>query len=192
MLDGSRERISLDLRGLGPAIRAHTRAKGTTVSAVARLAFIKLLSESGAALEQPAAINPADGGPAVKLTVRIPKAIAAERAARSQATGLSYGGYLSMLMAAAPSPHTGFDAKQTAIALARSTDQLAVLAADLGPIARLTQHGVLAGQTGDVVDSLTRELRTHLGLAARLMSDLQPIAAWRRAGRKRSERRAHS
>jgi len=41
-----RERATIDLRGLGPALKAHARARNLTVSAVARLAVAELLKTS--------------------------------------------------------------------------------------------------------------------------------------------------
>ena len=61
MRAGSRERTTLDLRGLGPAIRAHAKARNMAVSSVARMAVAKMLENSGIAL---ADTMDANAGPA--------------------------------------------------------------------------------------------------------------------------------
>ena len=185
-----RERIALDLRGLGPAIRAHAKIRGMTVSAVARLAVVKMLEEPGIAVDQFANANlAATASQSVKVTVRVPKSIAKELALRSRAAGLSRGGYLSTLIIGAPVLPLRVDRQHAVTALVGSTDQLALVAADLSEFARLAQEGAVpsADQTERVVVELAREVRVHLGLVARLIAELQPVAASRRAAGHRIE-----
>ena len=181
---GARERTTLDLRGLGPAIRAHAKARNMPVSAVARMAVARMLESSGVAAGPTEAEPEVAAGPAVKVTVRVSRRVARDLATRARASGLSHGAYVSLLVDAAP---IAIDPKEAVRALAVSTDVLASVAADLNAFARFTQRGTSrsAEQSDDAVITLSRELRAHLRVAARLAADLQPMAAWRRDAGKR-------
>lgn len=179
MRAGARERTTLDLRGLGPAIRAHAKARNIPVSAVARMAVARMLESSGVAAGPSEAEPEVPAGPAVKVTVRMSRRVARDLATRARASGLSHGAYVSLLVDAAP---IAIDPKEAVRALAVSTDVLASVAADLNAFARSVQRGTSrsAEQSDDAVITLSREVRAHLRVAARLVADLQPMAAWRR------------
>ncbi|MEO6714262.1 MAG: hypothetical protein ABIM89_12645 [Mycobacteriales bacterium] len=182
MRAGARERTTLDLRGLGPAIRAHAKARNLAVSSVARMAVAKLLESSGSAVAETLDANPgACTDSVVKMTLRLSPRTARDIATRSRATGLSHGAYVSTLLEGAP---LAVDHRQAVSALATSTDRLASIATDLNGFARLMRRGTLpsADHVDDVVAAAVREVRAHLRVAARLVSDLRPRAASRRRG----------
>ncbi len=184
MRAGSRERLTLDLRGLGPAIRAHARARNMAVSSVARLAISRMLESSGIAVADTFHASPEiPTGPSVKVTLRVSPRIARDMATRARATGLSHGAYVSTLVDAAP---VAVDHGEAVRALTVSTDRLASTATDLNGFARLLRRG--ASLSADHVDAavaaVVREVRTHLRVAARLVADLKPIADSTRDARK--------
>jgi len=179
-----RDRTSLDLRGLGPAVRAHAKARNMAVSSVARMALAKLLESSGIDLAKPTDEEPAVVGSAVKVTLRVTRRTAREIGKRAWASGLSQGAFVSALVDGAP---IGVDHKNALEALAASTDRLASVAADLKDFARQLQRiSPSANVERETVASAVREVRAHLDVAARLVYELRPMAAWRRAGTSRT------
>lgn len=172
MANPARERVSIDLRDLGPALRAHAEARHLTVADVARLAVAAVLESSGHGVDvqQSAQPDAVDDKP-VKLGVRLRGEVAARLSARARACGLSYGAYLTTLMEEAPAPPL-----EVVTALRSSTDQLAVVSSDLNQLMRTLQRG--ASAPGPLVDAwlrpLVNEVRQHVGIASRLVSALRP------------------
>ncbi len=173
---GSRERTTLDLRGLGPALRAHAKARNMPVASVARMAVARMLENSGIVVADTLdASHEASAGPSVKVTLRVSPRIARDLATRARATGLSHGAYISTLIGAAP---VAVDHREAVRALAVSTDRLASTATDLNGFARLLRRGasLSADHVDGAVDAVVGEVRTHLRVAARLVADLKPLA----------------
>ncbi len=147
------------------------------VSSVARMAVAKMLESSGFALVDAIVHHPeVTSRPSVKVTLRVPPLIAREIATRARATGLSHGAYVGTLIDAAP---VAVDHRQAVRALAASTDRLASAATDLNGFARLLRRGtsLSADHVDAAVAAVVGEVRTHLRVAARLVADLQPVAA---------------
>lgn len=175
MVNPARERVSIDLRDLGPALRAHAEARHLTVADVARLAVVAVLESSrhGVDVQESAEPVALDDRP-VKLGVRLRGEVAARLSARARACGLSHGAYLTTLIEEAPAPPL-----EVVTALRSSTDQLAVVSSDLNQLVRTLQRGALAA--GPLVDAWLRplviEVRQHVGIASRLVSALRPARA---------------
>jgi hypothetical protein len=104
--------------------------------------------------------------------------------AQARAAGLSNGVYLSTLVAGAPAVLTGADHRRAMAALTASNDEIARVATDLNGLIRLLKRGALpsAEEVEATLESLSSELRAHLRHASRLIADLAPLAAVRRAG----------
>ena len=92
-----RERVTIDLRGLAPALKAHAKARHLTVSDAARLAVATALETSPLDLEvEPSGESDADADQPIKLTVRLRRGVAARLTTRARACGLSHGRYLTV------------------------------------------------------------------------------------------------
>ena len=162
---GARERTTLDLRGLGPALRAHAKARNMAVSSVARMAVATMLENSGIVVTETLDVSPeVPGGPSVKLTFRVSPRIAGALATRARASGLSHGAYVSTLIDATP---VAVDQRESVRALAVSTDRLASAATDLKGFARLLRRG--ASPSADHVDAVV----------AAVFARCERICAWR-------------
>ena len=78
------------------------------------------------------------------------------------------------------------------MALGVSTEQLAVISADLNDFVRLVRHGTApeARRFADRTATLADDVREHLALASRLMAALKPAAIWprRRPGTRANRR----
>jgi len=89
-----RERMTVDLRGLAPALKAHARARHLSVSDAARLAVAAALETSPIeTVGQASDIQDVAADRPVKLTIRFRRGVAARLKTRARACGLSHGSY---------------------------------------------------------------------------------------------------
>jgi hypothetical protein len=184
----ARERVTIDLRGLGTALQARAMAEHSTSAAIARRALVawlqspvaqaELFAQAATPLSAPAGLQspaPADGAP-TKVTLRLPAHQGRDLAGRARQAGVTQGAYVAgLLNGLAPSPQAP-DHGQAVTALLASTDQLAVLAADINGFMRALRRGSAAELEPyrASVMSLVGDVRAHLAAAARLMAELQP------------------
>jgi hypothetical protein len=175
-----RDRISLDLRGLGPALRALAHDRGTTVANAARAILVSELGRVDLVRERPES-KTGDTGDAlsetVKVTVRLPADDARELRGRARAAGASYGGYVKALIRGAPANHLA-DRKQSLDRLAASTDQLGIALRDINCLERLLSRSndVSTQAFTGTLRGLEREVREHLALASSVIKELKPGA----------------
>lgn len=168
--------VTVDMRGLKAALVARAQADRTTVSVLVRTAVAR---ELGLAVEgditAPSVAAAASTG-TVKLSVRM-KAEEVQRmdeAARS--AGLSRGAYLAGLVAQVPILVDGGSHVEGVAALVRANAELADLSRDMRHLTSLLSRG--EGQAAKAYrarfESFDAEVRMHLRLASRVLSDLQP------------------
>jgi hypothetical protein len=172
MAKAARERISLDLRGLAPALRAHARARHLTVSQAARIAVAAVLEppEGAAGVQIDAEAAPAPDQ-LVKLTIRLRSNVASQFAARARASGLSQGAYLTTLIHGMPAP-----SPLVVKTLAASTEQLAILSGDMNEVIRRLRTEALSAseELEHVVRGIVADTREHLELACRVVAEFRP------------------
>jgi hypothetical protein len=131
----SRDRVTVDLRGLGPAVKAEAAARGLTLAAFARAAIIESLPKHPST---PPCGQRLDDGQPVKLTLTLPLRQASWLVERARASGVSYGTYLASVIDGAPFPGGLADAVS---ALMASTDQLASVSTDFRAFLGLIHRG---------------------------------------------------
>ena len=183
MAHDPRERVTIDLRGLGAEVQLRAAAERTTVAALARRAIAAMLDTPASQAELFSAVAaaprvPPDGLP-VKVTVRMLATHAVTLATRAHSAGVSQGAYVAGLLDNAPPPPQPPNHHEAIGALLTSTDQLAVLSADLNAFMRLLGRGnpaALEPYRASVM-SLNRDVLSHLAAASRLMSELKPVRA---------------
>jgi hypothetical protein len=176
---GRRDRVTIDLGGLGPALRAHAKTRELTVAAAAR----SVLAASLDAATSTAVAAP-KGGPdeltaqAVKVTLRMRPRATTLLAERARAAGLPYGAYVATLLDGSPAPALGADHREAVTALGVSTEQLATLSVDINTLFRMLGRGSSAElqKYRDRLEGLPDEVRHHLKLSSHLMAELQPAA----------------
>jgi hypothetical protein len=185
-----RDRVTIDLCGLRPAVEALAASHRVSLAALGRAALRALLDRS------PSPLTPAEEDvevipdQKVKFTVRLHRGHVERVIADARALGMSYGSYLSWVIDGAPPPVV-IDPRESIAALAMSTDRLTVIAADLDGLMRSMGRGAVpsAEHCGRPVEALAREVRSHVALASQLMSELMPARPRRRAvNRRRKER----
>ena len=129
----ARDRLTVDLRGIGSAVKAEAAARHLTLAAFARMAMVASLKQT---VRRRQSTHPSgdDDGQTVKLTLRLPIRQAHWLVEHARAAGLSYGTFVASVIDGAPCPGSLAEAVR---ALTESTDQMAVLSRDLNAGMRL-------------------------------------------------------
>jgi hypothetical protein len=174
----SRDRVTVDLRGLAPAVKAHATARNMTLAAFARAAMVDALKQ---AETDPRHLSQADGpedGQPVKLTLSLPLRQASWLVEHARAAGLPYGTYLASVIDGTPAPGGLGEAVR---ALSASTAQLAALSTDLNDYVRLLSrlNYVEAEQYRQRVVSMFHEVRQHMRLNAALTAEVRAAIRWK-------------
>ena len=173
-----RDRVTIDLRGLGAAQQARAKARQLTAAALARAAIAAMLREESA----PQA-SVADGGHptvephrVIKVTVRLTVAHAVRLATLARAADESQGAYLASLIDGLPPPIKPPDHTDLIVGLAASTTELAAVASDINAFMRLltqdSRH--VAAHVQERWYRFAEEIRDHLSLASATLSALRP------------------
>jgi hypothetical protein len=176
----SRDGVTVDLRGLAPAVKAHASARNMTLAAFARAAMVDALKQAQA---DPFHLSPCgglDNGQAVKLTLSLPLRQASWLVEHARAAGLSYGSYLASVIDGTPAPGALGEAVR---ALTASTAQLAALSTDLNDYVRLLHrlNYAEAEKYRQRVVSMFDEVREHVRLNAALSADVRKAVRWKPA-----------
>jgi hypothetical protein len=155
-----------------------------------RLAVVAMLEATGPESAAQASGEPdaAEGEP-VKLTIRLRRGVASRLTTRARARGLSRCAFLTTLIDETPAPLLA-----DVTALRASTDQLAVVSADLNELVRTIQRGALS--SGPLIEDwlrpLVNEMRRHVDFASRLVVELRPRSTHSTAQRDRQADRQES
>jgi hypothetical protein len=172
-----RDRVTVDLRGLGGRLQACAAARGISSAALVRQSLAPLLHDApagGDASQVGAA--PAHDGTLVKVTLRLPAAHAALLARQARAADVSQGAYVADLLEGMPRGPLAPDHAEAIATLARSTDRLAALSTDLNAFMRLLGRlpGSELARYRAGLRTLVDDVRQHLGVAAALVAELKP------------------
>jgi hypothetical protein len=185
---GPRERVTIDLRGLGTALRAHANSRQLTVAATAR-SLIAASLDASRSTTTAEADRTCDLAPtrAVKLTLRMRASAASLLSERARAAGLPYGVYVGTLLDGSPAPALALNHQEAVRALGVSTEQLAALSTDLNALIRVVSCGSVgeAPQFRERLGSVADDVRRHLALSSRLLTSLTSVAVGARRGPRR-------
>lgn len=172
---GSRDRVTIELRGLRERLHTLAAARRLTAAALARKALVALLDDEpsdGDTSYSDTAIR--SGGRIVKVTLRLSAAHAAALATRARAADVSQGTYVAGLIHGTPPGPLPPDHTHAVAALV-GTDQLAAMSTDINAFMRLLGRGssseIERYRAG--VMSLADDVRKHLALAAPLVAELK-------------------
>ncbi|MEO6745820.1 MAG: hypothetical protein ABIN08_15175 [Caldimonas sp.] len=184
----TRECFTVDLRGLRAALAARAARDNLTESDVLRCALAKALGTDVALLPEPPDDCTAAHfcAPPLKLSARLvrPAAIRLDQSAR--AAGLSRGAYLERLIRGAPPVASSADRAALFTALNKSSEELAVMSRDINHLTQLLRQGSVQAAKAYAVrhETLDRDVRSHLALAAAVLADLSAMRS--PLGRRRS------
>lgn len=179
---GTRDRVTVDLRGLRARLQSHAQAQGQTIAVLVRSAIVAMLDDAGPIDPEVPCVAPSRER-TLKVTLRLPVAHAVLLARRARAADQSQGRYVAALLDGfAPRPITP-EGDRAVSALIGSTYRLATLSADINAHLRAWREGA----TGDFEQyRMGREpvgvvLQEHLCLASQVVAELRPAQRWRRA-----------
>jgi len=170
MAQTSRDRVGVDLRGIGDAVRAAARARQITLAALAREALVEAVGpRSTPPIEPASTLDPSE---VVKLTLRLPSRDAELLVLKSAALGLSYGAFVGRLVRGAPLPALAADRAADRAALIASVDHLAQLSTDLSALIRMLRRANSEGaeRYRNSAASLVSDVRSHLDLASKVIA----------------------
>jgi hypothetical protein len=168
MANASRDRVTIDLRGIGPSVRAAASARRLRVAAYARLALAEA-SNQATPLPPASPIERADA--VMKVTLRLDPLDAELLLLGAAHVGLSYGAFVARLLRGASLPAPLADRVKDRDALIVSSDHLATLSADLASLIRMLKRfdGEGAVRYGAAAEALMADVRRHLELASRVV-----------------------
>ena len=170
MAQPSRDRVGVDLRGMGEAVRAAARVRSCTVAAFARDAIVEAMGRPLTASER----VPAEFGETeiAKLSLRMRQHEAEALVLNAGGLGLSYGEYVARLVMQTPLPMPSAQRAADRTALMASSDNLAALSVDLAAFIRLLQgaKGVEAEKYRRRIETVDLEIRRHLDRVSALIA----------------------
>lgn len=173
MAGASRDRVIVDLRGIGDAVRSAAVRRGVTVAHLARQALLATVDTSETTAVTPGSESPTPSWPVTKLTLRLPQPCADALIANAVGLGLSYGEYVARLVSGSAMPRPAAERAADRAALLASSDQLAALSADLNAFIRLLRSGSSAAveKYRRRIEKVDADLRDHLDLASKFIAD---------------------
>ncbi|MGY0193519.1 hypothetical protein ACWA7J_00435 [Leptothrix sp. BB-4] len=174
MASASRDRVTVDLRGIGDAVRSVAAVRRVTIATLAREALVAVIEAEGRGDAPP---NPASSGHrdrTYKLTLRLPASDAAHLMWLSGRLGLSYGDLVARLVRDRPLPQPVKDRTADRAALLASNDALAALSADLNSFVRLVRRAQRAEAEpfAQRLRKMDTEVQSHLERVTKLLSGL--------------------
>ena len=176
-----RDRISVDLRGFGPAVAARAAARAISVSELVREALARDVALNDA-VRAPAVVVAHHAGDSVRLSLRMTREQALTLRRCAQAAALATGAYIAALVAREPSVSSRAPRADAAAALVSSCSVLAVLARDLRHLTQLLGQGEIqaAQEYRARLDEVAGTVQSHLRLAAEVLGDLDALRTYQR------------
>ena len=173
----SRDRVTIELRGMRERLQALAATRKLTTAAFVRKALVAVLDDEPSRADDAGRddIIAGNGGHVVKVTLRVSEAHAVALASRARAADISQGAYVARLIDGVPAEPLPPDHGHAVAALVASTDHLAAMGADLNAFMRLLGRGssseIERYRAG--IMSLADDVRRHLALAAPLVAELK-------------------
>ena len=172
----SRDRVTIDLRGMRDRLQALAAARAMTPAALVRKALAASLDGAPCNGDITGHDTATDGGSqVVKVTLRLSVTHAVLLASRARVADVSQGMYVARLIDGTPAQPRAPDHTQAIAALMASTDRLAALSADLNAFMRLVgrKPGSKLEPYRASIWSLSDDVREHLASAAALVAALR-------------------
>ena len=170
MAVSGRDRVGVDLRGIGDDVRAAARDRQVTLATFARDAIVEALRSPAPPTERPIGIDSGEQQ-TVKITLRLKACDADVFVLKSAALGLSYGSFVARLARGTPLPALAADRAADRAVLLKSTDRLALLALDLNGLTRLLRAGMDDAERDRHSTMVTAaDVRRHLDLASKVLA----------------------
>ena len=177
MTPSSRDRISVDLRGLKAALFERARARGISPSRLVREALVESVGHidpSGFDRVARGASSPVEGR--VRLSLRMGREDALATIAAARHAGLSPGAFVAGLVAGVPALSGGASRADHLATLIASSAELSTLSRNIHHLTSLLREGKVrpAPEYRGMLDTLAGDVHGHLTLAASVLADLRP------------------
>ncbi len=178
MAGPSRDRVTLDLRGIGEAVRAAAASRGMGVAQLVRRAIVMSLdlrattaAAAGSDGQTPAQALTQE---TAKLTLRLRQAHADALILNAVTLGLSNGEYVARLVDGSRLPQPLAERQADRAALLESNDRMATLSTDLVALVTLLRQSKVeqARPYRDRLESADAEIHRHLERASALITRL--------------------
>ena len=177
MTPSSRDRISVDLRGLKAALFEQARARGVSPSDVVRAALADAIDQADLPITERAANgNVVPDEHRVRLSLRMTRRDALATMTAARAVGLSPGAYVAGLVAGVPVLTNGAARSDHLAVLIASSAELSTLSRNLHRLTSLLRQGSVraAQEYREMLDKVADDVREHLTLASATLADLRP------------------
>jgi len=177
MAPSSRDRISVDLRGLKAALVERSRARGVCPSDLVRALLADALGQRDPSITSRLV---GDGSPPanqrVRFSLRMSKADAQAIHQAASAAGLPLGAYVAGLVAGVPVLTRGTPLGDHIAALVTSCAEMSTLSRNVHRLASLLRQGSVraAQEYREMLDTVAQDVRDHLALASAVLADLRP------------------
>lgn len=170
----SRDRVTIDLCGIGDAARAAAHARDTTLSVFARQAVIAALPTEADGLLPRADLHGNLAG-TIKLSVRLSPDDSVVLASQARMRGVSQARLVALLIRGAPLPGRSVERDADRGALLASNDKLAALSGDLNGFIRLIRSasGEQAQALRDRLEAADGQIRAHLDRASSFIAGME-------------------
>jgi hypothetical protein len=174
MASPSRDRVTIDLRGVGDAVRAAAACRGMGVAQLVRRAVVMSLDLRATAEVAAGSDGQTPSPSTTKLTLRLPQAHADALMLNAGALGLSYGEYVARLVDGSRLPQPIAERQADRAALLASNDRMATLSTDLVALVALLRQSKVeqARSYRDRLETADAEIRHHLDRATALIDRL--------------------
>jgi hypothetical protein len=175
MASASRDRISVDLRGLKVALLERSRARGRSPSEFVRTVLADALSEASADEAGAMGFNVANPiAERVRLSLRMHRDEARALIAAARSAGMPLGSFVAGLAAGIPTLQHGASPRDYTAALVASNAELATLRRHLHHLTGLLRHGSVraAQEYRSMLETLDADVRNHLALASEVLAQL--------------------
>ena len=177
MAPSSRDRISVDLHGLKAALFERAQALGVSPSGLVRKTLAEALGRSDPAdIDRSMPSLKSGSGDRVRLCLRMGRAQATATLDGARRAGLNPGDYVGGLVANVPVLSAGGSRAEQMAALVASCAELSTLSRNIHRLTALLRQANVepARPYREMLDTLAGDVRGHLVLAARVLSDLRP------------------
>ena len=168
----ARDRLTVDLRGIGSAVRTAAGNCHVTLATFARDAIVEALRSTKTQGETSIGSDiDIDQRDTAKITLRMTACDAEVLVLKSAALGLSYGAFVGRLARGTPLPALAADRADRAVLL-RSADRLALLAVDLHALIRMlrTANSTGAERYRASAMAVAEDVHRHLHLASKVLA----------------------
>lgn len=177
MTPSSRDRISVDLRGLKALLFDRAQTLGVSPSDLVRMSLAEALGQT-CKINIERAVPPQlrGSGGRVRLCLRMSREHARVTLEASRRAGLSPGDYIGGLVTNVPVLSAGGGRAEHITGLMASSAELSTLSRNIHRLTALLRQADVesARPYREMLDTLADDVRRHLELAAHALADLQP------------------